>query len=457
MACANKCEELEGLHEAAANFIAYSDLLDKWLNGGADETVSIGGVETQTVLGLYTTLTTLVKSLVRLKENGGLAYDDDEDDGGIYVVVKDLIAASSGLAVNDDGDLVLDLTTASGQELQTIILAICQEGGGLNVDENGQLYVDFDSMPTDKFEAMLKSIRVPIWLSATLQIYVDPENGVDDSDAGYGFSTALPFKTIPYALSFVTDNFNLGSYTCYINLMDGEYPSSSPTSTSQQLTLPKYNTGTGVIYLRAYNAGSYSNVVLHYRVILSSSAHYYLRDLTIQPVFLSTALANYNCLEISYAGRIDIQNVLIDGTLIEQATSSNRRSFVYVHDFGVLRIYATDSSSIPSGILFKNPNDFSNVLFYFVNGICEVSADITLIGSMVFNVFYDLQVLSAFRFLTSSYSNPGRAPTILVDDDAEFEGAQYYIYTNSILRIQSNTSRLIGSTEGDINTGGQLA
>ena len=34
------------------------------------------------------------------------------------------------------------------------------------VDGTGKLYVDFASMPTGKFESMLKSIRVPVWLGS---------------------------------------------------------------------------------------------------------------------------------------------------------------------------------------------------------------------------------------------------------------------------------------------------
>ncbi|OUO51676.1 hypothetical protein B5F76_09330, partial [Desulfovibrio sp. An276] len=64
--------------------------------------------------------------------------------------------------------------TGTAWQIQGDITEACiQDGGGLSVDEDGKLFVDFDSMPTDKFEAMLKSIRVPIWLAANKAFYVN--------------------------------------------------------------------------------------------------------------------------------------------------------------------------------------------------------------------------------------------------------------------------------------------
>lgn len=61
MGCDNNCQELDSLHESAANLIKYSELINQWLNGTEDETVNIGGKDTQTVLGLYVTLKKMVE------------------------------------------------------------------------------------------------------------------------------------------------------------------------------------------------------------------------------------------------------------------------------------------------------------------------------------------------------------------------------------------------------------
>ena len=69
--------------------------------------------------------------------------------------------------------------------LRAFLEGIIADGGGLGFDKSGKLYVDFSSRPTEKFEAMLKSIRVPIWLTKNLTVYV-ATTGSDRLDEGRG-------------------------------------------------------------------------------------------------------------------------------------------------------------------------------------------------------------------------------------------------------------------------------
>ena len=60
-----------------------------------------------------------------------------------------------------------DVTIKRGSTAISVAVdALVRSGGGLAVDGTGKLYVDFASMPTGKFESMLKSIRVPVWLGS---------------------------------------------------------------------------------------------------------------------------------------------------------------------------------------------------------------------------------------------------------------------------------------------------
>ena len=55
------------------------------------------------------------------------------------------------------------------------------QGSGFVILPNGQLAIDFSQMPTDKFEEMLRQIRVPVWLAAhtTFFVRLDGNNNND--------------------------------------------------------------------------------------------------------------------------------------------------------------------------------------------------------------------------------------------------------------------------------------
>lgn len=128
--------------------------------------------------------------------------------GSAYELVGDVLTLveGGGLSFDAKGHLYVDFSLVPDDQMRAIVLAMVQEGGGLAVDGKGKLYVDFASMPTDKFESMLKSIRVPIWLSKNLAFYVDASTGADTLDDGRGLSVSKPFKTIRAAVEYIANN-----------------------------------------------------------------------------------------------------------------------------------------------------------------------------------------------------------------------------------------------------------
>ena len=161
------------------------------------------------------------------------------------IPVPGLVKTGGGLAVDTEtGKLYVDFSLVPDDQMQAIVLAMVQTGGGLAVDKTGKLYVDFASMPTDKFEAMLKSIRVPIWLTKNKNFYVNGESGSDTLDAGRGESTSKPFKTIQACIDYVTSNCNLNRYSIGIRIYPGIY--------NEQLKLGDFSRTTGYITLIAH-------------------------------------------------------------------------------------------------------------------------------------------------------------------------------------------------------------
>lgn len=114
---------------------------------------------------------------------------------------------------------------------------------GITINEAGEIAVDFSQMPTDKFEDLLKSIRVPIWLTANKSFYVNGETGSDTLDDGRGETSSKPFKTIQACVKYVTENYNIVSYTVTINVAQGTY--------NELLVLSDYSRTTGRILIKA--------------------------------------------------------------------------------------------------------------------------------------------------------------------------------------------------------------
>ena len=100
-------------------------------------------------------------------------------------------------------------------------IKIDPDGGIVNGSKG--LAVDFSKMPTDKMEALLKTLRVPIWLTANKNFYVDSATGSDTLDEGRGESLSKPFKTIQACVNYVTDNYNFSRYTAAIRVVPGNY------------------------------------------------------------------------------------------------------------------------------------------------------------------------------------------------------------------------------------------
>ena len=148
-----------------------------------------------------------------------------------------------GVKIGADGMLSVDFSSMPDDQLEEVVLAMVQEGGGISVDGEGKLYVDFESMPTDKFEAMLKSIKVPIWLTKNTNFYVNSTTGSDVLDEGRGLSADKPFKNLQTCINYVCDTYNLSRYTAYINCADVVLTSgielSSYTATSGQIVIRK--------------------------------------------------------------------------------------------------------------------------------------------------------------------------------------------------------------------------
>lgn len=119
--------------------------------------------------------------------------------------------------------------------------------GGLITDSSGNLAVDFSQMPTDKFEALLKSLKMLIPLETNLDLYVDTNNAAaaDTIEDGRG-TQAKPFKTIQAAVDYVTQTYAVNDKDVHIKVVAGTY--------NEHVYLPQFSRTSGTIYIQA-NSG----------------------------------------------------------------------------------------------------------------------------------------------------------------------------------------------------------
>lgn len=191
-----------------------------------------------------------------IKPGGGLEISDGKiavSCSGITPCIKgvigELVSAGAGLSLSNNA-LSVDFSAIPADKMREIVYAMVQEGGGLAVDDNGQLYVDFDSMDQETFDAMLdpfrKSLHLLKWLKSNKTYYVDaaagsdPDFNAEDAPQSWGEVESQSFASIGACAAYVASNYNVGPYMAYIKVKGGAYGS---------FTLPEFSRTTGGITL----------------------------------------------------------------------------------------------------------------------------------------------------------------------------------------------------------------
>ena len=136
-----------------------------------------------------------------------------------------LAGAGGGLSTGSDGKLTVDFSSMPPETLRAMVLPMIKTGGGLQVDSQGRIFFDAAGMDTSVFEALMKKLRLPIWLERNTSFYVDAGHAAasDTLDEGRGMSAALPFKSIQACANHICENYNVGPHFATINVAPGEY------------------------------------------------------------------------------------------------------------------------------------------------------------------------------------------------------------------------------------------
>ena len=377
----------------------------------------------------------------------GLVPVDNEtithDDTRIRVVLDALVKSGGGLAVDPKTNrLYVDFGLVPDDQMQAIVLAMVQEGGGLAVDGKGELYVDFSSMPTEKFETMLKSIRVPIWLNKSLVIYVST-TGSDTLDEGRGLTPQKPFATIQAAVNYVSTTYNLYKYNATISVAPGNYG-------REHILLPSYTTSTGKLIIKG--SGAARTDVVCGRFVSSYASIYEIYNLTIFQKDVTSGTVG--SVEAS-AGQIDLYNVQVNFAGIQQGTGQLWGIFVY--GSGVVRVWSTASADIPNGLFFNCAGADPYGLIIASGSRFEFAADITVTGDAAWKSCAVLaQQAGVVSRSLSAAANPGRRPN--VNTEGTITGRRYTANLNGLVNVAgAGPDFWPGDTEGNVSSGGQYA
>lgn len=345
--CNDPCGRIDELLEAANALVNYRDIIEKWLHGSQNDIVQIGGQDVKTLLGLIAD----IKQLIGVLPDGKTIVLDDTRK-----VLSVLLAAGGGIKVKPEGGLYVNIDTNSG----------------LKIDEDGKISIDFSQMPTDRFEELMKQIRVPIWLTSNKNFYVNGATGSDTLDDGRGESEGKPFKTIQACVNYVTDNYNVSRYILTINAKNGTY---------QNVVLPEYSRTTGRILIKGEENTSISFTGGKGRSVFVSGGEWSLENIKIQNILDDSDgnTPSYSDGIFVSNGTCSINNVSFYGTYKRTSggASRNIRSCVSTNN-GILNVNEdcsctfTDSTSSSNKIVFFCLNgtiNFSkrnNRIFYYI-------------------------------------------------------------------------------------------
>ena len=221
-----------------------------------------------------------------------------------------------------DGKLTSDPTNATAAQKAAINAALADADSGLVVDEaTGMLQVDFSQMPTDKFEKLLKGLKMQVPLDRNLQLYVaqsDPAAS-DELDGGRG-TEAKPFKTIQACVNHATSTYALGLHNISIRVKSGIYVES--------ISLPRFDASGGCISISSYS-GSHdvviapavnSNGITPTCIGASGAARWQLFNLVLRHVSVPGETSGYSAVSLVYAS--DGARVDLDGIAFEQSAAN---------------------------------------------------------------------------------------------------------------------------------------
>lgn len=322
---------------------------------------------------------------------------------------------------------------------------IMQVGFGLAV-QSGVVSVDFstDDTTSDKFEELMKQIRVPIWFDKPTTIYV-AKTGQDTQEGNRGFSEDKPFKTINYALQYIANNYNLGNNNATIKLAAGDYG-------RDRIDLPFYNSTTGIVEIVGAS-NDFTDTIIG-NIYGEFSKSFRVSNLSVKPKGFAGQSAAAVRLK---TGILYTRNVALD---LSDPTLQDTPGVLGVNMQGGELVVEATTTGVKNGVTVKSAEDTPIAsLLASTGGIIRVEADITIANSMTVSTATVRTTRSGtIIFSQSGEANPGRFPKFVLSSGVSVTGKRYSATLNGIIDTGSQGPNYIpGSGAGETSNGGQYA
>ncbi|WP_417035388.1 hypothetical protein [Desulfovibrio piger] len=402
-------------------------------------------------------LNAVQEELVAVITGAGLELEKSDNTQLWQAITTAVDNARPGLATTKNPGLVQigDGLAITPEGLLSVLIASTSQAGlvkpryGLKIGEDGSLDVDFGDMPTDKFEELLKSIRVPIWVERTKKFYVDKSTGSDTLDDGRGESESKPFKTIQACVDYVTSNYNLNKNNVGIYIAPGVY--------EESLTLGSFSRTTGYIAL-IDKEGNYGVTIrmTNANVIRVEGGEWVLRGIIVesQVTAFDDGLAHFIGSIVSAGGMVHLEGCDI---LQEYTGPAPTNGSVYMRMLGaygagaVIQIEST--SRARNHLRFHRGNASSMTVLF-----AERGGAIQCVGSNFAPDYVTIRCegeASDFMYLNNSkfYNiggtiNMARFATV---ENRTVTGRRYYLISNSLCSTGGQGAEFFpGDTAGSL-------
>lgn len=227
--------------------------------------------------------------------------------------------------------------------------AIADPNAGLVVGSDGKLNVDFDKMPTDKFEALLKSLKMLVPLESNLDLYVDKNHAsAGDSIVNGRGTQSMPFRTIQAAVDYVTGTYAINSKSVRIRVAAGTY--------AENITLPVFTRTTGTITIEAVdynNPPTVTTASTWAHVFQCIGGPWFLRRLNIEASYVIPTASINHYLSLIYSNGVGAVLDVAGCTASAVITGSNPDVFTRCNLYE-----ASGGGTIHLAILDNYPNSF---------------------------------------------------------------------------------------------------
>lgn len=322
-----------------------------------------------------------------------------------------IMRVGSGLDVTSG---LVSVTKATKSSIGGIIV-----GYGLTVDSSGRTNVNFDDMPPDQFEDILKQLRVPIWLEKNATVYVRKTGS--DSNPG---TLDAPFLTLNKALQHVCDNYNMSKFLFTVDCGEGEF--------DEDVILPSYSATTGSVQIKGVAT----------KTIIKGSVYASIATGTWHLDGLYLSYNGRNTPGSSYYGAINIA---------AQALVNVKNTKIFIPD--------TDAEKVKYGIICntgtvitRENNSFEGTMhaaLYANKGAIRIFKDIEVENMSCKTAF---AVASSLGTIESTPSANGGVNPVIIGTST---GRRYAISMNSIINVKGSPEYFPGNANGAVTSGGQ--